>query len=114
MCDLDLDKIGKLLREKRDQLSEMIETSQEASAPVELDQQVQGRLSRMDALQAQAMAEETLRRCELEFSKTEAALKRLENDDYGYCLSCDELIFEKRLEHDPACVICIACAEKGG
>ena len=113
MAKFDDAEFKRLLLEKRESLQALIETTEESSAPVELDQQVQGRLSRMDALQGQAMAKENQRRREIELQKIEAALKRLEMGDFGYCLSCDEEIAEKRLKFDPAAMICISCAAKG-
>jgi len=47
-----------------------------------------GRLSRMDALQGQAMAQETKRRDELELKRITTALQRIDAGDYGYCLNC--------------------------
>ena len=78
--------------------------------PVELDQQSVGRLSRMDALQVQAMAQETERRRQARILALNAALKRIEDDEYGYCAACGEEIAEARLNLDPACATCIDCA----
>ena len=41
-------------------------------------------------------------RRELELTRIEAALKRLNTDEYGYCVSCDEDIALGRLKSDPA------------
>ena len=46
----------------RDELQRLSATSDEAAAVVELDQSKVGRLSRMDAMQAQAMAQATANR----------------------------------------------------
>ncbi len=80
-------------------------------APVELDQQAIGRLSRMDAMQQQSMdtAKEARRIGRLRL--IEAALKRLEEGDYGYCLNCDESISDGRLKLDPTFSLCIDCAK---
>ena len=80
-------------------------------APVELDQQAIGRLSRMDAMQQQSMdaAKETRRIGRLRL--IEAALRRLEEGDYGYCLNCDESISDGRLKLDPTFSLCIDCAK---
>ena len=67
------------------------ETSKER-APVELDQQAVGRLSRMDALQVQAMALETSRRRKNELRRIAAALARIDKGEFGYCLECGEEI----------------------
>ncbi|HSG90295.1 MAG TPA: TraR/DksA C4-type zinc finger protein [Pseudomonadales bacterium] len=77
---------------------------------VDLDQQRVGRLSRMDALQAQAMAGETRRRRAAEVRRLEAALAREARGEYGRCLECDAPIPSGRLEVDPAASHCVACA----
>ena len=79
-------------------------------APVELDQQSVGRLSRMDALQVQAMAMETSRRRAGELKRIAAALTRMQAGEYGYCVECGEEIAVRRLELDPATPLCIHCA----
>ena len=83
--------------------------SKDARAPVELDQQSVGRLSRMDAMQQQSMdlAREDRRRARL--AVLAAALRRLAERDYGYCLGCGEDIPEKRLDIDAAATLCIHC-----
>ncbi len=94
------------------QLQGLQETSEAAAGVVELDQTSVGRLSRMDALQGQAMSKETGRRRQLELQKIAAALRCIENGEYGDCLSCDEPIAPKRLVLDPAATLCIDCANK--
>ena len=86
------------------------ETGDQAEQTVELDQTRVGRLSRMDAMQAQAMSVETGRRRRQKLMQIEAALKRIENDDFGQCQECGELIAPARLEVDPTVLLCINCA----
>ena len=86
--------------------------SKESAKPVELDQSAIGRLSRMDALQAQAMSIESNRRREEKIKRIKAALLRIENEEYGNCLTCDEEIEPRRLEFDPSISLCIICATK--
>ncbi len=69
-----------------------------------------GRLSRMDALQNQALAKAGKVRAERQLKMIEAALTRIDNDDYGDCLECGEPINPKRLEIDPTTLHCIECA----
>ena len=80
-------------------------------APVELDQHATGRLSRMDAMRQQSMdtAKEARRIERIRLIK--AALKRLEEGDYGYCLNCDATISNGRLRLDPSFSLCIDCAK---
>ena len=112
--EIDPSEFKKLLLARRAELSALREQSEGARAVVELDQQSVGRLSRMDALQGQAMAQEQDRRRESELARVEAALRRIETGDYGYCVSCDEEIAEKRLRLDPAAPTCVDCAGGGG
>ena len=85
-------------------------TNTQASAPVELDQSRVGRLSRMDALQSQAMSRETGRRRRNKLFQIESALRRIEEDGYGCCQECGENIAPARLEVDPSARLCIQCA----
>lgn len=80
---------------------------------VELQQDSVGRLSRMDAMQQQAMAQATERRRVAERARIGAALERLEDGEWGYCLRCGEAIAEQRLRHDPSVALCVQCASGG-
>lgn len=82
------------------------------AATVELDQQRQGRLSRMDALSAQAMSLAAQQRRRDMLQRARAALARIEAGDYGFCMDCDEDIDPRRLDFDPTVRLCIACASK--
>ena len=81
---------------------------------VELQQDSVGRLSRMDALQQQAMAQAQERRREGERKRILAALERIEEGEWGYCLGCGEEIAEQRLAHDPSVPRCVKCASGNG
>ena len=100
------------LIEKQSVLLGIRETGESAADVVELDQSKVGRLSRMDALQAQAMAAETNRRREVEMLRIESALQRIDDESYGYCLKCEEEINPKRLEVDPTSPLCIDCTRE--
>lgn len=77
---------------------------------VTLDQTRVGRLSRMDALASQALAQAAQRRRGGTLKALEAALARLASGQFGYCLSCDEPIALARLWHNPAVTLCLSCA----
>ena len=79
-------------------------------ATVMLDQQSVGRLNRMDALQRQQMAKETFRRRQLERAKIAAALARLDEGEYGWCVECGSEISARRLDVDLTAHLCIECA----
>jgi len=79
-------------------------------APVELDQTSVGRLSRMDAIQQQAMANATSQRRKANIAMAKAALQRITDGEFGYCFECGDDIAKKRLNHNPAVTTCITCA----
>lgn len=92
------------------ELDSLEAANEEDRAVVVLDQQSVGRLSRMDALQNQAMAQETQRRRSQERARIAVALQRIVEDEYGWCAECGEAIAPKRLDVDPMAVMCAKCA----
>ena len=82
----------------------------EAQKTVKLDQQSVGRLSRMDALQQQAMAKATQTRRSNMRLRIKAALSRIDEEEFGYCMTCGDEIAAKRLQLDPTIATCISCA----
>jgi DnaK suppressor protein len=111
--DIDLAGMKARLLEMRGELGRLAQEHEHDSDIVELDQTTQGRLSRMDALQGQAMAQEVARRRDVEIRRIDAALKRIDEHEFGYCVACGEEIALKRLELDPATPNCIDCARSG-
>lgn len=103
-------EIRKTLLAKKQEVTDLLNANAEDAAPVELDQTQQGRLSRMDAIQQQAMAAETQRRRQRDVHLFDAALKRLDEGEYGYCVNCGEAIGTERLALDPATPFCISHA----
>jgi DnaK suppressor protein len=111
--DIDIPALKARLLEIKAGLQALAHEHEHDSDVVELDQTTQGRLSRMDALQGQAMAQEVARRREVEIRQIDAALTRIEEGEYGYCVSCGEEIQAKRLDFDPSVPTCIDCARDG-
>ena len=68
----------------------------------------------MDAMQVQAMAQESERRRQARIVALRAALRRMDDGEFGECAECGEPIPEKRLEIDPTALVCVACASGGG
>lgn len=103
-------EIREIILQKLAELEEQDRLGRDGQAVVELDQQAVGRLSRMDALQSQAMAKATQAQREIQVKALNAALKRMEDDDYGYCQDCGEDIPDARLKINPAVLKCMSCA----
>jgi len=99
------------LQKFRTELLAAGETGQQAEEVVELDQTRVGRLSRMDAMQAQAMSLETGRRRRQQILDIDAALERMTDGDFGDCFECGDPINPHRLGADPTATLCIQCAE---
>lgn len=82
----------------------------QARATVTLDQQSVGRLSRMDALQGQAMAQGLEARRAGRLRAIAAALGRINDGDFGFCEDCGSFIGHGRLAADPCAPRCVSCA----
>ena len=95
MADFNQQMRDKLLA-MQSEIASLAESADESAATVELDQSKVGRLSRMDALQAQAMAQASVERREQALRNIAVALQRIEDDEYGECVACDEPINPKR------------------
>ena len=97
-----------LIEEKLKDISLKDDLCEEAQRTVELDQQTVGRLSRMDALQVQAMAQAQQPRCDKERTVLSFALKRISESEFGYCDDCGQPIEEARFRLNPAFTNCIS------
>lgn len=107
---IDINRARKRLAGRKAELTAQSEMSSDARKPVELDQQAVGRLSRMDAMQQQQMAEAAERSRKRDLVRIEMAERRLAAGDYGYCTECDEEIPDGRLAIDPMAEKCVRCA----
>lgn len=80
-----------------------------AAGTVTLDQSSIGRLSRMDAMQQQAIARGMRERLSARQRKLEAALARIDAGTFGRYCQCEARIESERLEADPVTVFCFEC-----
>ena len=106
----NLDYVRNRLTALRHDLKALDDASAGDLQPIELDQQSVGRLSRMDSLQMQAMDQARAARRAVDLKRIDAALTRLEDGEYGYCVACGEEIAVRRLQLDPATPHCSLCA----
>lgn len=75
--------------------------------PVQLDQQAVGRVSRIDAIQQQQMAQANEAQTSRQLLRIRQIL--LSPDEYGFCHECGESIGIGRLTIHPAAELCIQC-----
>lgn len=112
MNEDDASHFRDILLQLRDELASVSGVADEAARPVQLDQASVGRLSRMDAMQAQSMAQESVRRRKLKLTRIEGALRRIDAGDFGICFACGDEIGGERLRFDPTTTRCVACMSK--
>jgi len=102
--------VFRVLEKNKKELKKNINMVDQDIEPVQLDQAVQGRLSRIDSIQKREMALAIKRMREVQIMRIDAAIERLNLGSYGFCVSCDEQISSKRLELDPSEPQCLDCA----
>ncbi|MEX0751451.1 MAG: TraR/DksA C4-type zinc finger protein [Xanthobacteraceae bacterium] len=114
MTDIDRQRIERYrprLERLLEELLALRDASAQGRAAVPLDQQSVGRLSRMDAMQAQQMALAADRQRQAQISRIRRALSQMDHGEFGYCLECGNEIPDGRLNADPAAHLCVSCAK---
>ena len=107
---IDVQKARDRLLKLKKEIDDFLEASKSDREIVILDQTSVGRLSRMDSIQQQKMAEAVTRKRKAELVKIEMTFRRIEEGNYGYCVECDEPIPDGRLKIDPTAERCVRCA----
>lgn len=87
----------------------LAQTSQD-SQPVDLDLPI-GRLTRIDAIQMQGMAQMNRQQLDIRRRQVDAALACFDQGTYGDCRQCGEPIQFERLDVLPESPFCLACQE---
>jgi DnaK suppressor protein len=82
---------------------------EEMSSPVSPDDSI-GRVSRMDAINNKSVTEATLRQAKDKLSKLRHALSRVDEDDFGKCQRCGQVIPVMRVVLIPQSPYCVNCA----
>ncbi len=99
----DLIALKAQLEQELAQVSDRTET-------VDLEQPI-GRISRVDALQQQKMAQAQRMRTRARLSLVKVMLRVADEGDYGECRRCNEAIGYERLKAQPEAPLCLACAK---
>lgn len=107
----DLDFYRSRLRDLKAELQAISENTAQDRSAVQLDQQSIGRLSRMDSLQRQAMAMAHEAARKRNIGRIEAALRRIDSGEFGFCEECGADLPDKRLDFDPMAERCVSCAQ---
>ena len=104
-------RIVDALRALEVELKQFIEAVSTSTQTVELDQGQQGRLSRIDAMQAQKMAIAQRARAVQRLERVHNILATSEDEEFGCCGECGELIPMRRLMARPDSVLCVECTQ---
>ena len=105
----EVKQLKQLLQKQQENLEWQLAENEDQSDTVELDQQLMGRVSRIDAIQQQNMAAANRVLQQKQLSSIIRVLKLIAKGDYGYCLECDEPIGFERLKIKPEAEFCITC-----
>ena len=105
-----LDVFRQRLLAERDAVASLLERTSSEVRPVDLGLPI-GRLSRMDAMQMQGMAQLNRRQLEIRRQRITVALAALDEASYGSCRACKAAIGLARLEAQPEVPFCLACQE---
>ncbi len=90
---------------------ESIESLQEQTAPVPPSVAI-GRLTRMDAIQQKSMAEANLKSAKKLISNLKIALDKLDDQDFGVCVTCKKQIPLERILAIPEAKLCVQCVPR--
>lgn len=110
--DVQIESLLNKLHRLQSELSEEVDSLKQAAQPVKLDQQSFGRVSRGEAIQQQSMAKANLAQCQERIRQIDDALRKIDNENYGYCETCGEMIAVSRLIAKPESSFCLACQDK--
>jgi len=112
MNEEEREALKQAILDQIENLEKAIPVLEEGTAPIAPDRAI-GRLTRMEAINAQKMTEANLRKAQTQL----AALKRTlplidEDDEYGICARCERPIPLKRLMLVPQSRLCVPCADR--
>ena len=102
------EELSRDLEDLRREIQQSIESTRSGGKPVDLGLSI-GRLSRMDAIQQQHMAQAGISAQELRLRQIDAALAASASGTYGPCRRCEEPIGYKRLKAKPETPFCLRC-----
>jgi DnaK suppressor protein len=114
MKHLDDTQIAALTEELGNQLRKLersMAVTDEALKTVELDQTAVGRLSRMDSMLSQGMAQGLREREVAKLALLREAMARMEAGTYGICTVCGEPVAFERLMVFPESPTCSGCGQ---
>jgi len=108
LTDAQIAELRADLEALKDELETLLDATGEGIRPVDLDEPI-GRLSRMDAMQQQKMAQANRARNATRLKMVGAALAADPVDEYGWCKRCEDPVGYGRLKSRPEAPFCVGC-----
>jgi DnaK suppressor protein len=115
MSPLSQETLDEIRQELERRHAELINNSRLAENEIRDTDQFQGGRDSLDESTEEQGTSTRLRLADRDrnlIMKINSALERMDNDEYGYCVSCGEEIGEKRLRARPMTTMCIDCKEE--
>lgn len=109
MTDSEKSELRDSIKKQLKDLEKTIESLTESTQPVAPDVSL-GRLTRMDAINMKGIHESNLRDARSKKQGLESTLKRLDEPDFGQCVSCGSQIPVARIVAVPESNKCVNCA----
>lgn len=111
MEHLERKKFADLIISEIEKVENQIKSLKSITRPIAPDDSI-GRLSRMEAINEKSVNEANLRKAEIRLQQLQSAQKRVQTEEYGFCVECAEEIPQKRLQLLPESLFCIQCQGK--
>ncbi len=111
MTPAEKESIHRQIQQELTQLAAQITQLEAKAQPIAPDCSL-GRLTRMEAMNEQAVNGKILAEALLRQTRLRNALARVDSDMFGVCIDCDEDIGMARMRIRPESVRCVACASR--
>ncbi len=109
MAEINRTEIRAKIEAEISKTQKLVQEYSELTKPVEPENAI-GRISRMDAIQNKSVTEAALRKTKEKLEKLEFALTKVDDDEFGICVSCKKPIPLGRILIMPQSMTCVACS----
>lgn len=107
---MDQELVKAKIEREIEKTKELIEEYQELTKPEAPDVAV-GRVSRMDAINNRSITEAALRQSEQKLKALNQVYAKIDHEDFGTCLKCNNPIPLGRILIRPESLYCVRCAQ---
>jgi len=109
MDQLDKSEIRSIIKREIQKTEEQVAEYKELTKPIEPENSI-GRISRMDAINNKSIVDAALRQQNDKLYKLNLVLSKINDEDFGICLSCKKQIPLGRILIMPQSQTCVSCS----